>query len=280
MSGTLDNLPSRFWDFAFAFAKSSLRIVLVLLAAYLALRLLRAAFNRLETVLVNAASARGGTPAAVLPRIRTLISVLWTIAVVVVWFIAVLIALGQVGLDITPVLAGAGIVGIAVGFGAQHLVRDLVSGFFLVLEDQIRVGDSAVINGTAGLVEAVSFRTVVLRDVSGTVHVFPNGAIQTLANTSKDWSASIVDVTVRYAEDPDLVIDVMRRVGSELKSDPAYGPVILEPPEVFGVEDFTESVVKIRARLRTQPQQQHLVGREYRLRLKKAFDAAGIGAQK
>jgi small-conductance mechanosensitive channel len=277
---TLDNLSTRFLDLGVAFTKSSLRIVLVIIVAYLTVKFFRAAFKRMETVLINAATARGAAPTAAAPRIRTLTSVLWTITVGVVWFIAILIALGQVGLDMTPILAGAGIVGIAVGFGAQHLVRDLVSGFFLVLEDQIRVGDAAVINGTGGLVEAISFRTVVLRDVAGVVHVFPNGSINTLANTSKDWSAYVVDVTVPYKEDPDRVIQIMRNVADELNADSSYGSLMLQPIEIFGVEDFTETVLKIKARCRTQPQQQQLVGREYRRRLKKAFDAAGIATQK
>jgi small-conductance mechanosensitive channel len=277
---TFENLSTRLLDFGFVFTKSSLRILLVILVAYLSVKFLRGAFNRLETVLVSAAATRGAVPGTAGPRIKTLTSVLWTITVVVVWFIAVLIGLGQVGLDMTPILAGAGIVGIAVGFGAQHLVRDLVSGFFLVLEDQIRVGDAAVINGTGGLVEAISFRTVVLRDVSGVVHVFPNGLINTLANTSKDWSAYVIDVAVAYKEDPDRVIEIMRSVAEELRNDTSYGSVILEPIEIFGVEDFTEAGLKIKARFRTQPQQQQLVGREYRRRLKKAFDTHGIAAHK
>jgi moderate conductance mechanosensitive channel len=277
---TFENLSTRLLDFGFTFTKSSLRILLVIVIAYLGVKFLRVAFNRLETVLVSAAAARGAVPGTAGPRIRTLTSVLWTITVVVVWFIAVLMGLGQVGLDMTPILAGAGIVGVAVGFGAQHLVRDLVSGFFLVLEDQIRVGDAAVINGTGGLVEAISFRTVVLRDVSGVVHVFPNGLINTLANTSKDWSAYVIDVTVPYKEDPDRVIEIMRSVAEELRNDPSYGSLMLEPIEIFGVDDFTEAALKIKARFRTQPQQQQPVGREYRRRLKKAFDAHGIATHK
>jgi moderate conductance mechanosensitive channel len=273
---TLDNLSTRLLDVGFAFTKSSLRIVLVILVAYLSVKFFRAAFNRLEAVLINTATARGAAPSTAAPRIRTLTSVLWTITVGIVWFIAVLIALGQVGLDMTPILAGAGIVGIAVGFGAQHLVRDLVSGFFLVLEDQVRVGDTAVINGTGGLVEAISFRTVVLRDVAGVVHVFPNGSINTLANTSKDWSAYVIDVPVAYKEDPDHVIEIMRNVAEHLRTDAPYGSLMLQPIEIFGVDDFTDTGLKIKARFRTQPQQQQLVGREYRRRLKKAFDAAGI----
>ena len=184
--------------------------------------------------------------------------------------------MGQIGVNVTPVLAGAGIVGLAIGFGAQNLVKDLVSGFFLILENQVRVGDVAIINGTGGLVEAISFRTIVLRDEAAVVHVFPNGSINTLSNMTKDWSAYVISVNVAYKEDPDRVADVMRRVAEEMYAEPKYRSAMLEPIEIFGVDGFTESAVTIKARLKTQPLQQFAIGREYRRRLKKAFDTAGI----
>jgi len=277
---TVDYLSAKLLDTVFAFAESSLRIVLIIVAAYVGMKLFRGALNRLETILVNAVAAHGAAPIAVNQRIRTFTSVLWTFTVGAMWFVAILIALAQVGLDMTPILAGAGIVGLAVGFGAQHLVRDLVSGFFLLMEDQVRVGDAAVINGTGGLVEAISFRTIALRDLAGVIHVFPNGSINTLANMSKDWSAYVIDVGIAHKEDTDRVMDIMRNVAEELRSEPRYGAVMLQPIEIFGVDDFTDTGVKIKARFKTQPQQQHLVGREYRRRLKKAFDAAGISSHK
>jgi small conductance mechanosensitive channel len=185
-------------------------------------------------------------------------------------------SLGQLGLDITPILAGAGIAGLAVGFGAQNLVRDVISGFFMVLENQVRVGDVAVVNGTGGLVEAITFRTIVLRDLAGVVHVFPHGTVNTLANMTKEWSAYVIDVGVAYKEDTDRVVDIMRRVAEELRRDPGFGPSFLEPIEIFGVDSFRESDVTIKARLKTLPLQQWTVGREYRRRLKKAFDAEKI----
>jgi small-conductance mechanosensitive channel len=263
-------------DIGVDFAKGSLRIVLIIIAAYVGLRLLRFAFNRLETLLIRAASAAEVIPGAATKRIRTLMSVLWTIVVGLVWFVAVLTTLGQIGVNVTPVLAGAGIVGLAIGFGTQNLVKDLVSGFFLILENQVRVGDVAIINGTGGLVEAISFRTIVLRDEAAVVHVFPNGAITTLSNMTKDWSAYVITVNVAYKEDPDRVADVMRRVAEEMFTEPKYKSAMLEPIEILGVDGFTESAVTIKARLKTQPLQQFAIGREYRRRLKKAFDAAGI----
>jgi len=185
-------------------------------------------------------------------------------------------SLGQIGLDITPILASAGIAGLAVGFGAQNLVRDVINGFFMILENQVRVGDVAIVNGTGGLVEAISFRTITLRDQSGTVHIFPNGTVTTLANMTKDWSAYVMDIGVAYKEDTDRVSAVMKEVAQELQQDPQIGHNILEPIEILGVDKFGESEVVIKARLKTIPIQQWTVGREYRRRLKKAFDEKGI----
>jgi moderate conductance mechanosensitive channel len=263
-------------DIGVDFVKASLRIALIIGIAYLGLRLLRVAFNRLETLLNRAAAAAEVTPGAATKRVLTLMSVLWTIVVGLVWFVVVLMTLGQIGVNVTPILAGAGIVGLAIGFGAQNLVKDLVSGFFLILENQVRVGDVAIINGTGGLVEAISFRTIVLRDEAAVVHVFPNGSINTLSNMTKDWSAYVISVNVAYKEDPDRVADVMRRVAEEMYAEPRYRAAMLEPIEIFGVDGFTESAVTIKARLKTQPLQQFAIGREYRRRLKKAFDTAGI----
>jgi small conductance mechanosensitive channel len=195
---------------------------------------------------------------------------------VAIWALAGVTVLGQLGLDITPILAGAGIVGLAVGFGAQNLVRDVISGFFVVLENQVRVGDVAIVNGTGGLVEAITFRTMVLRDLAGVVHVIPHGAVTSLANMTKGWSAYVLDVGVAYKEDTDRVVALMRTVAEELRTDPVYAAGILEPMEIFGVDEFAESQVTIKARLKTRPLEQWNVGREYRRRLKKAFDAAGI----
>jgi small-conductance mechanosensitive channel len=173
-------------------------------------------------------------------------------------------------------VAGGGIAGLAVGFGAQNLVRDLINGFFAVLENQVRVGDVAVITGTGGLVEAATYRTVVLRDLAGTVHVFPHSAVTSLANMTKGSSAYVLDLGAAYGEDTDRVIAVMRRVGEELRTDPAHGRRILEPIEILGVDDFRDSAVMIKARWKTLPLEQWTVGREYRRRLKKALDAEGI----
>ena len=257
-------------------AQAGVRIVLMLVGGYLAVRLLRAALGRLEDLLVRTGARTELVPGAARKRVTTLTGLLLTLGVVAVWSVVGIICLDQLGLDVAPILAGAGIVGLAVGFGAQNLVRDVIAGFFLVLENQVRVGDVAVVNGTGGLVEAITFRTIVLRDLAGVVHVVPNGAIDTLANMTKGWSGYVIDVGVAYKEDTDRVAELMTEVGESLRQDPRFAASILEPIEVFGVDDFTDSAVTIKARLKTLPIQQWTVGREYRRRLKKAFDAHGI----
>ena len=184
--------------------------------------------------------------------------------------------LEQFGVDVTPILTGAGIAGLAVGFGAQTLVRDIISGFFMILEDQVRVGDSAAINGTGGLVEEINLRTIVLRDEEGTVHVFPNGSITTLANKSKEFSYYVITLPIPYHEDVDRVTDILRNVGAELQKDPHYGVFILEPIEVMGIDAFAEWAVQIKLRIKTVPQRQYEVGRELRKRIRRAFDQNGV----
>jgi len=273
----MENLGPVLFRAAAPVIQAVLRIGLVVVAGYVGARFLRVALDRLESVLIKAGERTEMVPGATQQRVATLIGLLRTITLVGLWSVVVIVALDQIGLNVTPILAGAGIIGLAVGFGAQNLVRDMISGFFIVLENQVRVGDVAIVNGTGGLVEAITFRTILLRDLSGVVHVFENGTINTLANMTKEWSGYLMDIGVAYKEDTDHVVAVMRRVAEELRQDPVLGPMILEPIEIFGVDNFADSGVIIKARLKTRPIQQWAVGREYRRRLKKAFDAAGIG---
>lgn len=257
-------------------AESGLRILVVLAGGFVAVRFLRVGVRRLEELLVRAGEKTEPVRGATRKRVATLTGLLLTLSRVVICAVVAIICLDQLGLDVTPIIAGAGIVGLAVGFGAQNLVRDVISGFFIVLENQVRVGDVAIVNGTGGLVEAITFRTIVLRDLAGVVHVVPNGAITTLANMTMGWSGYVIDVGVAYKEDTDRVVEVMTTVAEELRKDPPFGAFILEPIEIFGVDDFKASEVTIKARLKTVPIRQWSVGREYRRRLKKAFDAHGI----
>ena len=184
--------------------------------------------------------------------------------------------LKEFGVEIGPVLASAGIAGVAVGFGAQGLVRDIIAGFFLILENQIRVGDVAIVNGTGGLVEKINLRTTILRDVSGTVHIFPNGTIATLSNLTNEWSAYVFDIGVAYKENTDHVIGIIQEVGKELRQDARFGKLMLDDPEVFGVDRLGEYSVIIKGRIKTKPIRQWDVGREFLRRIKLAFDENSI----
>lgn len=252
---------------------SGLRIVVIAIASYVLTRIIALVLHQLE---VRVGQELGPDVLERARRTRTLSRLLKSAATVLVVTIATLMILRELRLDITPILTGAGILGLAVGFGGQALVRDLISGFFLIVENQIRVGDGAVINGTSGLVEQINLRTVVLRDAEGSVHVFPNGAITQLANRSKDFSYYVTDIGVSYRNDIDEVMDVLRGVGEEMMGDPRYRASILEPLEILGVEALRDSQVSIRLRIRTRPLKQWEVGRELLRRIKKAFEAHRI----
>lgn len=259
-----------------AIFEAGLRLLLIAIVAYVGIRAVRFALHKLESFLLTMRKEEDKNQLDAEKRVKTLTGLLRTICLTLLWVVAIVMSLDQVGLDITPILASAGIVGLAVGFGAQNLVRDVINGFFMILENQVRVGDVAVVNGTGGLVETISFRTITLRDLNGTVHIFPNGTITTLSNMTKEWSYYVMDIGVAYKEDTDRVTAVIKDVGKELQEDPEFGPNILEPIEVLGVDQFADSAVVIKARLKTLPIKQWVVGREYRRRLKKAFDAKGI----
>ncbi|WP_455210610.1 mechanosensitive ion channel family protein [Kaarinaea lacus] len=255
---------------------SSLRVLIILLAAWIGLKVARRVLRKMERHLIELAEKDEHASSEQQKRVETLIRLVRQAIIIVVWVVVGLVILREFGVDIAPILASAGIVGLAVGFGAQNLVRDVISGFFMILENQIRVGDVAIVNGTGGLVEKVNFRTIVLRDLSGTVHVFPNGTINTTANLTSEWSAYVFDIGVAYKEDVDRVMNIMRQVGKELREDDAFGPMMVDDVEIFGVDNFADSAVTIKGRLKTKPIKQWDVGREYRRRLKYRFDAEGI----
>jgi small-conductance mechanosensitive channel len=209
-------------------------------------------------------------------RLQTVAATLQRFFSILIWTAASLMVLRELDVDITPVLTGAGIVGLAVGFGAQTLVKDIISGLFLIAEDQVRLGDAAEINGIGGSVEQINLRTIVLRDLEGTLHYIANGEIRTLANKSKDFSYYVIDIGVGYNDDTDRIVEAVRDVARELMQDPVYASSILEPLEVLGVDAFKASEVTLRFRLKTLPMKQWEVGRELRRRIKIAFDAKGI----
>jgi small conductance mechanosensitive channel len=254
-------------------ARTALRVGVIMLVALTASRLVSAIIRRAEREL------EGGTGPGDIERRKRAQTIGRTLSRVlssIIWVAALLMVLRVLDVDITPVLTGAGILGLAVGFGAQTLVKDVISGFFLILEDQVRVGDVAIVNGTGGSVEQINMRTIVLRDMEGTVHVIPNGEIRTLANRSKDFSYYVLDLGIDYADDVDTAVDVVRETAAELQADPAFAPRILEPLEVLGVDNFAASSVSLRFRIKTLPLSQWDVGRELRRRVKKAFDRRGL----
>lgn len=209
-------------------------------------------------------------------RLQTVGGTLRRFFSILIWSAAALMVLRELDVDITPVLTGAGIVGLAVGFGAQTLVKDIISGLFVIAEDQVRLGDAVEINGIGGAVEEINLRTIVLRDVEGTLHHIANGEIRTLSNKSKDFSYYVIDIGVGYDDDTDRIVDAVRETADQLMKDPKYAVSILEPLEVLGVDAFKASEVTLRFRIKTLPMKQWEVGRELRRRIKKAFDAKGI----
>jgi small conductance mechanosensitive channel len=209
-------------------------------------------------------------------RAATLGGILTSLVTISVAFVAGLMALRELSIDIVPIMTGAGIAGLAIGFGAQNLVRDVISGFFLILEDQVRVGDIARINGVSGKVEQINLRTIVLRDAEGAVQVFPNGTVTALANLSKLFAYAIVDVRVVYGENIDRVNGTIREIGTLMAGDPAWASLVLEPVEVVGVESLADGMVTIRVRFKTAPLHQGQVANELRRRLLSAFVGRGI----
>lgn len=252
-------------------------LLIIFVMAFLALKLTNIFLHRLKPLMIK--HMESGTDidtTEMEKRIDTLLKILRSMIKIIVWLMIGMLILRKIGIDIAPIIAGAGIVGLAIGFGAQELVRDFISGFFMLLENQIRNGDVAIINGTGGLVEHVGMRTIVLRDLSGVVHIFQNGKINTLSNMTKNWSGMVFDIGVAYKEDTDRVVDVIQQVADEQRADPDFKNKILEPIEIFGVDQFGDSAVVIKARFKTKPIEQWAVGREFRRRLKKAFDDQGI----
>ncbi len=251
---------------------SGVRVLFILIGAFIVIRIFK--------VLIRKSKDRIGVPEKVgierAKRTDTLASIMETTVRVVGLITGFLMLLKQIGIDIGPLLAGAGVVGLAIGFGAQSLVKDVISGFFILFENHMNVGDVVKVAGVAGLIENIDLRVTVLRDLEGKVHVIPNGEISVVTNMTKEWARAVVEIGVAYKEDVDSVIGVLKEVGDGMKKDVEFGPMILEPLEVLGLDSFGDSAVNIKVMFKTQPIKQWSVAREYRRRVKKAFDARGI----
>jgi len=254
------------------FIGAGLRIVGVAIGAFLLSRFLRRIVGRVEKKV-----SEHTTPMRTLQRTQTLTKVLSSAGIVIIWVLAIFYILGELNFNLAPLLAGVGIVGLAVGFGAQNLVRDVVTGFFILLEDQYGVGDIVQINQVAtGKVEQLTLRMTGLRDLDGTMHYISNGSIDHVANRSKDWARAVIDVGVGYSESSDRVRAVLLRVAQEAKEDPELGRSLYTEPEVLGVERIAEYEIVWRMIAETKPARQWEVGRALRERIKVAFDRENI----
>jgi len=249
------------------------RVVLILILSWLVYRGVRLLVKRLVSYEVE-------TEDPIVKRVReqraqTLGGLLNNIALIVIVTLAGLTILNSF-IQIGPLLAGVGVVGLAISFGAQSLVKDVISGTFILLEGQFGIGDVVRIGDTAGLVEKITLRTTMLRDAEGIFHIIPNGEITRVSNMTKNWSRSLIDVSVSYRNDVDTVIRLLQEIGMEFERDEEWHPLILEPFEVLGLNEFTESGIVVRMQVKTLPLKQWVVSRELRRRIKYRFEADGI----
>lgn len=268
----LDSYFTRFAERAVEWLSTSgLRIVAISIVMIIALAILKRAMDRFRKLYEGTLSIE-----AQVKRVDTITHVIRDVARVVILAVGGMMILSEIGVDLKPILAAAGLGGLAIGFGAQSLVKDMISGFFILLEDSIQVGDVVEIAGVSGLVEEVKLRTITLRDLSGNVHVVPNGVIDKVKNMTKVYAFYLFDVGVAYRENVDEVMVVLHEIAEELRDDLQFKDDILEPLEMLGVDQFADSAVIIKCRIKTKPIKQWRIGREMNRRIKKTFDAKGI----
>ena len=264
-------IAARWWASFGGAATVMMRVIIIIVAAWLLLKIMQRAITALRERIASRMDDRESAK-----RAETLGRVFRYLATVVVSLIAGMLVLAELGVSVAPILGAAGVVGLAVGFGAQSLVKDFFTGFFLLLENQIRQGDVVKIGDHAGSVEVVTLRYVQLRDYDGNVHYVPNGNISTVINMTRGFSNAVMDIRVAFRENVDQVMAVMHSVAAELREDPDFRPKILADLEMAGVDSWADSAVIIRCRFRTVALEQWGVKREYLRRLKAAFDEHGI----
>ncbi|OLC44883.1 MAG: hypothetical protein AUH43_17660 [Acidobacteria bacterium 13_1_40CM_65_14] len=250
-----------------------INLIIIILGAFIAIRAANLVIDHLQFKL---ARNKATTDLEWQRRATTLGRILTSLVTAVVGFMAILMLLRELAIDVVPILTGAGIAGLAIGFGAQNLVRDVISGFFLILEDQVRIGDLARINGTGGIVEQINLRTILLRDGEGAVHVFPNGTITALANLSKQFAYAVVDIKVAYTENLDRVMGTIREVGASMERDPSWGSLVQGPLDILGVVSLDGGSATIQVKFKTFPLNQGKVANELRRRLMATFVGRGI----
>jgi len=263
-----DNFWQAIWDWLLT---SGLRIAFIFVVGLIASRWLRVLSARLEKSIAGAAPTEDEAQ-----RARTLTRVTRSTALVTIAITAGLMIMRELGLDIAPLIAGASVIGVAVGLGAQSLISDVIGGFFILLEDQFAVGDSIQVGNIAGGVEKMTLRATFLRDLEGTLHVVPNGEMRIVSNRTKDWSRAVVDLGVAYEEDIGRVVAALGEIGHDFYKDEEFAPLILEEPTVTGVEALGDWAVTVRIMVKTKPAKQWDVARELRRRIKETFEQEGI----
>jgi moderate conductance mechanosensitive channel len=277
----LQHFPSRSEllnpDYYAPVLSNAIRIVAILIFAYIATRVIARLIQGMRTYSVKMMLKTGGTDYEIQKRAETIGNLTGKFFFVLIWIIALLMILNELHFDVRPLLAGAGVAGVAIGFGAQNIIKDVLAGMFLMMENQIRVNDVAVINGKTGLVEEINLRTTVLRGEDGAVHVFPNGTIQGLSNLTREYSYYVFNLSVGFNEDLDHVVAVLKSTAEELARQEPYRSVVLAPIEVLGIDKMDSSGATIKARFKTVPNQQWVVGREMNRRIIQKFEEAKIG---
>jgi small-conductance mechanosensitive channel len=250
-----------------------LRLLGILLLALLLNRLLKAFTNRL----VQLASSESRVALMREQQTRTLAGLLYSAGTALIVTVAVLTALAEFGFNVAPIAAAAGLASLAFGFGAQHLVRDIINGFFIVFEDQFVIGDTIKIGEQSGRVEHMTLRRTVLRDAQGALVTIPNGEIRQMANLSRDWSQLFVDVTLSNEEDVSRALNVLENVSADMRSDDTWRAALVDGPRVLGVESLALDGVTLRLQVRTAPTRHHEVARELRRRIRARFENEQIG---
>lgn len=252
-----------------------IKITAIVIATWIILRILRTIIRRLlKSIIGKTYKVRDGL--AMEKRTATLESVFYSTVKIVVWIIAVMMIIPEFGVNIGPILAAVGVAGLAFGFGAQYLIRDLIAGLFIILEDQYRKGDSIKVGDIAGTVEEINLRKTVIRDIDGVEHHIPNGEIKITSNRTKLWSRVNLEIGVSYDTDLDKAIGVLNEVGEKMAKDKDWKDVITEAPQTLGVNEFADSAIIIKVSGQTKPGEQWNIARELRKRIKKAFDKEKI----
>ena len=250
------------------------KIVLILIGALILNKVLHRLIDK--AVRIAVVPDKNSSEDSELKREETLIQIFNTTITIALFSMASLMMLHELGVMIGPILAGAGIIGLAFGFGGQYLIRDIISGLFIIIENQYRIGDVVRFDTVSGKVEGITLRMTTLRDLDGVVHHVPHGEIKTVSNLSKEFSRVNMNIGVGYGSDLDKVIEVVNKVGNELAEDEKWKDAIITPPQFLRVDEFGDSSINIKITGDTKPHRQWEVSGEFRKRIKPAFDKAGI----